>query len=210
MARETWTGVGVKPTVLRAEALSETLVRVTFSEAMTNNAALTTPGNYVFTPAGDSAAVSATVVTPESGPGPSYVDVTLNTGMSVGQDNYNVAVDNSVKDLAGNTLDPAADDVDFDGYGVRPEVRRVVSTEADLATVRVVYTKAVKQVSASNPDDALNPDNYSIAGASSVVVSSVATVSPNIVDLTVGGQVAGGEYTLTVENVEDLANNPIA
>lgn len=204
-----FTGTGIKPQVQSAGGLSVTVVRVHFSEAMDNNAALKNVASY--TVAEDVGSVARTVasISPEQAVGPTYLDLTLDGEMTAGTNNYNVQVSTSVKDLAGNTLDPAADDVDFHGYGSKPVIRRVVAGADDLTKVRVTFSKAVKQVSSGNSDDALNPDNYTVAGSSSVAVSSVSTVTTNIIELTVGGQVAGGEYVLTVVNVEDLYNNAI-
>jgi hypothetical protein len=193
-----FTGQGIKPQVQSAGGLSATVVRILFSEAMDNNADLKDPANYTVAEAVGSVARTVASISPEQAVGPSYLDLTLDGEMTAGTDNYNVQVDTSVKDLAGNTLDPAADDVDFHGYGVVPVIRKVVAGADDLTKVRVVFSKAVKQVSSGNPDDALNPANYSITGSSSVVVSSVSTVTTNIVELTVGGQVASGEYVLDV------------
>ena len=73
----------------------------------------------------------------------------------------------------------------------------------------MTYNEAVKQVSAANGDDALNPSNYSITGDTSVTVDSIATVDASTVDLTVTGLVNAGSYSLVISNVEDLSNNPV-
>lgn len=203
-----WIGAGTDPRVSGAVATGVQTVRVTFNEPMKDNAALTTPGNYVITPDGGSVARSVSSVVQESVTDPTYVDLTLDGEMTAGTDNYNVAV-SSVEDVAGNPIDVAYDDADFDGQGIVPTVLSAAANESAITKVQVRFSEDVKQVSASNPDDALNPNNYAIAGDTSVTVSSVATISASIVELTVSGQVAGGSYVVTVTSVEDLADNPV-
>lgn len=202
-----WTGVGIKPQVSSAQARDSTTVRVYFSEGM-NSSGLNTPGNYTITEGPGAVARSVASVSLESVTAPTWVDLILDGGMTAGSSNYNVEVA-AVEDAAGNPIDTAADDVDFDGVGERPEIRSVIVDAEDITKARVVYSKAVKQVSAANPDDALNPANYSVTGASQVSAISVSTITTNIVEVSLSGQVYGGEYTLTVQNVEDIEGNPI-
>lgn len=54
-----YTGIGVAPTLSWAAATTHSTVTVTFSEDMTNNAALTTAGNYTLTRSGGSTAVAS-------------------------------------------------------------------------------------------------------------------------------------------------------
>lgn len=113
-------------------------------------------------------------------------------------------------DVAGNPVNPPNPSFYIDGWGGnRPDIQRVIAYYDDLTKLRVVFTKAVKQVSASNSDDALNPANYTITGPTPVTVTAVTAVQSNIVELSVSGQVVGSEYQLDVQNVEDLANNPV-
>ena len=76
--------------------------------------------------------------------------------------------------------------------------------------LRVTFTRPAKQVSAGASDDALRPANYAITWAGgSLAVSSVATVSPDTVDLTTASELPGVLYTLTASNIKDLAGNVI-
>ena len=88
-------------------------------------------------------------------------------------------------------------------------------------TVRVTFNEAVRQVSASGGNDALNPGNYSIARTSSeavyggalvdLEVISVTAVDSTTVDLTTDIEHTPlGVYTLTVVNVADVSGNVIA
>lgn len=203
----TWTGVGTKPTLTSVVVTGDT-VRATFSEGMTNNAAFQTPGNYVFSVlGGGSVAVSTTGVTPGPGTNPTYVDLTLDKSLTIGTANYRLTVDSSLEDKAGNPMDPSGRSQDFNGNAIRATIS-AVGFPANLEKVRVTYSKAVKQVSPSNPDDALNPTLYSITGG--VSVSSVATKGSATVELQVTGQQNGRSYTLTVVDVQDLSNNEVA
>lgn len=205
---DTWPGEGDKPQVSSAQARDSETVRVYFSEGMGTNG-LSVPGNYTITAGPGAVTRSVERVEVGATTPPTYVDLILDGGMTTGSSNYNVGAAN-LEDIAGNPLDTVADDVDFDGAGERPEVRKVTVEVEDIANIKVVFSKAVKQVSASNSDDALNPANYSVEGDSEVKVISVATVTDNIVSVSVSGHVYGGEYRLVVENVESTENNPIA
>jgi hypothetical protein len=77
-------------------------------------------------------------------------------------------------------------------------------------TVRVTFDTAMKHVSASNPDDCLNPANYGFAGSVALTATSVVHVSSDtIFDITVNEQTNGTSYTVTVSNVESQEDNLI-
>jgi hypothetical protein len=106
----TFTGFGVQPRVLSATALSGTKVRVLFNESM-NAASLNNVANFTITPDGGSVAETVELVEI----GDDYVDLSVSAQFTQGTANYNVAVAHTVTDAAGNLLDPAYDDADFDG-----------------------------------------------------------------------------------------------
>lgn len=110
----TFVGQGVAPRVEFAQALSPTVVLVQFSEPMEANAALLDPANYAITEdlgSDPRAAIAATRGLA------SQVVLTLDGSLTPGTANYNVAVPAAFVDLAGNTMDLAALDADFDGVG---------------------------------------------------------------------------------------------
>ncbi len=95
----------------------------------------------------------------------------------------------------------------IDYNGTAPQLNST-ATAQNPTTVRIVYNEAVKHISASNSDDALNPNNYSIAP--SLTVTSVAHVSGDTTfDLTTAEQTPSQSYTITVTNVEDEYGNVI-
>ena len=100
-----FTGIGVKPQVSSAEALTTSSVKVTFNEAMTNNAALRNASNYTITPTGTGVSRSVSSVAPESGGSPTYVTLQLDGDLTSAAE-YKAIVNTAVEDLAGNTLDP--------------------------------------------------------------------------------------------------------
>lgn len=113
-----FTGVGISPTVSSAQATTSTTVRVTFSEGMKNNAALSNPASYTLTPAIGSTARAITVVTPQGVTDPTYVDLTLDGAMTTGILNYTITVSSSLEDAAGNPMDVGGLSDVFDGLGV--------------------------------------------------------------------------------------------
>lgn len=129
--------------------------------------------------------------------------------MTIGTANYSLTVSGNFEDSAGNKIDPASITKTFDGYGTQPDLAYIETHANDLTILDVSFTKAVKQTSPSNSDDALNPANYSITGDSVVTIQSVSTIDANTVRLNVSGLVNSGQYSLTVSNVKDLAENVI-
>jgi len=92
---------------------------------------------------------------------------------------------------------------------------QLVSAEVRSQTfVRVVFNEAVKQVSPTNTDDALNPANYVFSRASipsvEVVAYEVTPVDTRTVDVEVDTELSWGcQYLLTVANVADVYGNII-
>lgn len=201
-----WVGVGLAPSVSSAAA-TVLHVRVTFSEGMTNNALLRAITSYAFAPGGGAVAVNALTVTPEPVAYPTYVDVTLDTHLTIGSGNYTVTVNAGLVDKAGNTINPAGLSAVFDGVAYQ-DTFVVLTIPTSLTRLRVIYSWPVKQVNPANPDDALNPANYTVTGG--VTVTSVSTVSSTEVELVVSGQQYGQSYTMGISNVEDVSNNVIS
>lgn len=91
----------------------------------------------------------------------------------------------------------------------------VLSAEArDKAVVRLAFDEPVRQIAASNSDDALNPSNYTFTGQSvpyvAVTPVSVATVDASTVDITLDVELGFGvDYLITVQNVADIVGNVI-
>lgn len=92
----------------------------------------------------------------------------------------------------------------------------VLTAEArDLLTVRIVFDEAVKQTSAANADDALNPVNYVFTRiglpAVTLIPQSVAVVNTTTVDVTVDIDISPGkQYQVDVNGVADLLGNVTA
>jgi hypothetical protein len=81
----------------------------------------------------------------------------------------------------------------------RPAIAKV-EPGRDLRTVTVTFTKALSQATAEEVS------NYRLSG--DLTISSATLVRPWVVVLNTSAQTAGTSYTLTVNNVEDLAATP--
>jgi hypothetical protein len=205
----TFTGIGVRPTFSSVTTPADDRVRLHFSEEMSPSAGgITLVGSYSLTPAGGSVARTIVRVELADTAEPTYVDLVLDGEMTIGTNNYTVTAPGTLTDLAGNVITGTLSR-SFNGRGTRPFVHDVVSKEETIGKVKVFFSETVKQVSALNANDALRPANYSISGPTPVTVLSVAALTASAVELTVTGQAAGKDYTLTIANVEDLANNAI-
>ncbi len=195
------------PKVLAATQVAVDTIEIQFSCTMSKTAALSAAGSYTLTPAGGSIARTITGVVVPSGDA-TRVRIVVGGELTNGAPAYTVTVAGAVEDLEANALQPGYTSADVTTtLAAAPDVVSIVATAANLTRVRVEYTKAVKQVSAVNSDDALNPSNYAISGG--ITVASVVTVSSTVVDLTTSTMTSGATYTLTVSNVEDLSNNVV-
>ncbi|MBI5095461.1 MAG: VCBS repeat-containing protein [Candidatus Hydrogenedentes bacterium] len=105
-----FTGIGQKPQVFSASVLSDTLVRVTFNEAMKNDAALINAANYTFTGGSDGVTLAASAVARVDS---TNVNVTV-SGMLDGAA-YTALVSAAPADLMGNPVDTAANSAAFTG-----------------------------------------------------------------------------------------------
>lgn len=196
---------GTAPSIASVTFVADDVVRLTFDQPMSNDAAFNTASNYTFTPLdGDSVAVTVLEAAPGPGDFPIYVDLTLNKALTIGTSNYTVKA-SGVKSAASMLI--SGSPVTFNGNAARATIS-ARSFPGNLTLVQITYSRPVKQVNSGNPDDALNPDNYSITGG--VTVNSVASVNSKTVNLSVSGEVSAHTYVVTVTGVEDTSNNEVA
>lgn len=114
-ATGSWSGVGGGPSLSSVDQAGSAL-RVFFDESMTNNAALVNPLYYTITPLAGGDAVTVLGVTPGPGTYPTYVDLTLSNPTTSGS-SYQLAVDASLEDAAGNAMDAGGLTLTFLGFG---------------------------------------------------------------------------------------------
>lgn len=190
-----FTGTGEKPTVVSATSPASFKVKVTFSEAMKNNAALTTPGNYTFV--GPTTLNSASVLRLNA----TQVQITTAEEMQ-GGGSYTVEV-NNVEDEAGNPIDTLANTAIFSGYGSNPRVLSAASTGPNK--VQVTFSEAMDTASATDHT------NYSIeSGGLPLAVTGASQIHSALYELTTAEQELDRIYTLTVSSsVEDQVGNPV-
>jgi phage tail-like protein len=130
-------------------------------------------------------------------------------------DDFDSAIDIDVRVTeSGSSLDET---YTFTTKDILPP--RVATAEARTRqVVRVTFNEAVKQVSAANSNDALNPANYAFTrlavptvGVEVVSVSQVEPADPTSVDLTVNIEMSfNAPYQIVVTGVEDIYGNEIA
>jgi hypothetical protein len=189
----TFSGIGVKPEVSGAVAQDEYTVRVTFNEAMKNNAALVTPGNYNFT----GGLVASAVIRIDA----TNVDVTVNEMHILWV--YTVTVTN-VEDLAGNPIAPAPDNqATFAGIGVAPQLLPAATpVPGDDQSVYVDYTETVRVTQATDAA------NYAIFPSLGSLTITQITATRYKVTFTLSAMSAT-LYTITVTGVPDIVGNVI-
>lgn len=131
---------GVRPRVLSAVTLSSGLVRVTFNESLAPSGPTLDATNYTITAdAGSDARTVSGVALDGTSPSPSVI-LTLDGALTSGIANYNVEVAD-VTDLAGNVVDPAFDNVDFDGRYTAPGIEHC---EAALARLLSQFSQSTR------------------------------------------------------------------
>ncbi|MCP4643386.1 MAG: right-handed parallel beta-helix repeat-containing protein, partial [bacterium] len=105
-----------EPQVESAEGRTATVMRVTFNEAMTDDAEFVDEANYTFDGAGcPLTAVSVARIDAAT------VDIAVNEMTAGAAYTVTVATDGPT-DLTGNTMDPAANEGAFSGVGVAPQL----------------------------------------------------------------------------------------
>lgn len=200
-------GIGVSPLIATVGLVGEKL-RVVFTELMLRDSNFQNPASYVFTVlGGGSVSITTTATSSGSDSSSQYVDLTLSQALTIGTANYRLTASASLKDVAGNAIDAGGRIIDFNGSSERATFF-VIPSSIDFTKIRVRYFRSVKQVNASNSNDALHVANYSITGG--VQVLSIASVSSTDVELTVSGSMPGTNYTMAITGVEDTSNNEVA
>lgn len=208
-----FTGVGIPPVVSSVAATSNTTVRVTFNEAMTDNDALRATGNYLLTP-DLGIALTVAAVNPEPVANPTYVDLVVNE-MTDG-DTYQLRMSDAagdVLDAVGNALDllDAANTQTFTGQGSEPSL--ISATVIAANTIRLTFDEGMRR------DSILaSPSSYMFtaitAGATPLYFEEVTVpaspANPTYVDIVVSEMTDGASYEVAVLGPTDPALNPMS
>lgn len=200
-------GASTQVAVTYSVSCASKIVTVTFSRAVVNSVPLVTIGNYTIVPPAGSPTptiLSATVSSPTT------VSLLLDDCLNGGVYHLTVGVGTCVATDDGGTN--AAVSTAFTGGGASaPAIAASFATGPN--TLRVVFTKAVRQVSGGNADDALNLANYVVTDDVTTLVLPISAVvgkAPTVVDITTSTQVAKRKYTVVDSNIKDLAGNVVA
>jgi len=179
-----------RPGVLSAVAVDGTTVRVVYDADM-NIVSTTTPANYSFFGSSTVSVSSVNFVSLDT------VDVILSSDMLDGG-TYAVTVSNVTRsDGVPLGLQNSAA---FTGIGVAPQV--VSAAQFDVTHIDITFDEAMETTSVETPG------NYAITGVDTPVVSAASQTAPTTVRLTIPFAL-GGNYTVTVSSVTDVAGNTI-
>ena len=190
-----FTGIGILPQVESASALDSDTIRLWFDELMTHDVPLQTPTNYTFS---GPRALTASSATPADDSGKTYVDIDVNEEMTTGG-MYSVRAWN-VSDLAQNFIDTGNNTASFDGVGVPPQVEPD-PVSFDLEYVRIRFNELMGA-------SALVSTNYNFTPE--LEVTNVQKVIDDYTyELTTVENEGNTFYTLTLEDIYDIANNVI-
>lgn len=209
----------VAPTVTSAIALTNTQVRVIFSESIT--LPLDKPEIAFSIEKSDTLEplpVTKVEMDIEDIQGKT---VLLTTSQQVAGASYTLTIGIAVEDTAGNPIESGeSDTASFTGVSsTTPQPNQVVSNATDTTAPEIMSADATSttqaQITFSEPVVVSGSDNFQIAEVSDSTLSlSVYSASlsddKKTVTLTTEEQVANTEYEVKVQNVSDLAGNLIA
>lgn len=187
-----FTGVGVLPTVESAVLLSEgRRLRVTFSEPMRRDSALTTPSNYTFNvlTAGAATPYIDRIELPDGVTYPTYVDLLISE-LTDGASYEVVASTVGPTDRALNPVNPLGDTAAFTGVGVNPLVDRVEAVGRNRADI--IFSEPMRSNS-----DIFEASRYTWDNG--LVTLEVLEVVGNTVKLVTSDQTPGTLYNLTID-----------
>jgi hypothetical protein len=195
-----FTGIGILPRVFSAAATSATNVRVTFDSDMENNADFISTTKYTIT--GDTV-LTKSLVTPV-GAGPLYTSVDITVSEMKEGGSYQVQVSTVLKDLIGNTIDPAFTTKAFTGMGIAPQMTN--ATPSNPVTIEIIFDEPMNVTqleTAANYhfDHGMTPSAAHKIGAGPTYTT---------VDVTVSEQTEGTSYTVTGDPaLVDLIGNTL-
>lgn len=180
-------GAGDHPTVVSAEPVTPTKIRVNFSEPM-KRTTLGAVGSYALSPlTPGSAPLYFTSIDVPGLATPDFVEIPCSE-MTDGA-TYRVEVSSAVKDTAGNGIDPGGDSDDFTGLGQAPIVKEVQAVGKNR--IDVMFDEPMKDNA-----DIRDPGRYALSGGLSVV--AVLDVVDDTVQLVTDDQDPGALYNLTI------------
>lgn len=192
-------GIGVDPQVSAANTEDPFTVRVTFSEAMLQNAALTNKDNYTITtfPGAAPAVLSVSVVDA------THVDCTTEEQREGAS--YVIEVEN-VHDAAYNPIDLANNTAPFTGDGEGPYFVQTKGT--GHTEVEATFNEDVVL------SEATNKSNWTFYKTSEpgtpLSIQSVASLLLSKYEITLdAGMESGVSYTIEATNIHDLIGNPV-
>lgn len=172
-------------------AYSSTKIRVTFDRPMKKNSDLTDVLNYIITPSSSwSAPVFFSEIVAESIVSPRYVDIVLDTEMTLDR-SYGIEIDIISGPISedNDPLDGATNIGHFRGFGIIPDILSVEAISQNR--VDVVFTEDM-----TDNSEIRDITNYSFDKGLSIL--SILGMSGDTVQLVTSDQTAGELYTLTV------------
>jgi hypothetical protein len=194
------------PAVTYTASCAGKVVTITFDRAVVDSIALRTISNYTITPPGGTPTPSILNVGVTSNTVTLAIDDCLNGGT------YSVTVTAGTAIASADGGKNLATPASFTGAGAQaPTIAASFATGPN--TLRVVFSKAVRQVSSGNADDALNLANYVVTDTVTTLtlpISAVVGKAPTVVDITTSTQVSKRKYTVVDSNIKDLAGNVVA
>lgn len=201
------------------------VIQLTFSEPM-DLATVTSADNYLLTTAGGAVPLTSDLV-----PDPNVADTFLLTppGPLRGGLTYTLNITNRVKDANGNRIGNTlvfftTQDIQGPGVGdnTAPQVVRTLPDNGSSNTgintlIFVTFSEAVKLGSASDPNSALNPNNYIVESSLDTEPLNSALIKltsfdnpPNTVLMNIGTLDPRALYTITFsDRIQDLAGNAL-
>ena len=182
----------IPPEVTGASISNATTVVVNFSEVMETNSSQNT-SNYNIT---NGISVTGAVLSSNG------KNVTLTTSTHTAGQNYTITV-NNVTDLAGNPISSSKNSAGYSFFTDTTPPELVGASLKNSTTLIINFSEELETSSAQNKS------NYSINNGI-IITGALLSSDGKKVTLTTSTHTAGQNYTVTVNNVTDLAGNPIS
>lgn len=187
----TYTGQGVAPTIQTAVFTSASTFRLVFSEAMTNNAALTTVTNYTLTPTAG-AGFNPTAATRINA---TTVDLTIDRSLGAATGTITVA---NLTDLGGNAPSPASVAIAVWATTITGATGRL---EGRASFVRLTFAAPIYRHATSWVAGAVSISPYLRPAYYGVDASPA-----NYLDIITSDSTTGTTYTITTTGLVGLTN----
>ena len=180
------------PLLISASVINPTTIDLIFSESLEYNSA----SNILNYKINNGIIINSVSINSEN------TKVTLNTAQNIANQIYTIVV-SGVKDTAGNSISSNNNSAEYYYVGDSTPPELSLASILDSVTVELLFSEKIDIVNAQIKS------NYLISNGINVLNAQIST-NQNKVTLHTSGHVSGQSYSVTAQNIIDLAGNKIS